>query len=168
LSGDASVLSALFNAVDVERTGLVDFKNFAYAYAVLKHGTSDQRTWLAFRAYDADHDGSISRNELAELLRSQRISETVVWRTVEGIFNLFDYNRDNLLNFDEFKASVLNNHLTLQAFWTQGALERVTAFPDALQCVQCGSRFYPETTPVSGRPVRCARCTISTPQRYAF
>lgn len=162
------MLVALFNAIDIDKTGLVDFKNFAYAYAVLRNGTMDQRIWLAFRAYDMDHDSFISRNDLAELLRSQRVTETALWRTVETVFNSYDYNRDNLLNFEEFKASVQNNQLPLQTFWTHGSLERNYGFHDALQCVQCGTRFYPETAPVPGRPVRCARCTISTPQRYTF
>lgn len=133
LSLDSRVLASLFNAVDVDRTGQVDFKNFAYALGVLKNGTMDQRTWLAFRAYDLDHDNFINKNELASLLRDQGTVEEALWRTVETIFSSYDYNRDSLMTYEEFKSAVLNNVLILQSFWTQGKSEHHYGFYNANQ-----------------------------------
>jgi Ca2+-binding EF-hand superfamily protein len=53
------VIKEMFNALDVKKTGRVDFSDFVYAISILQSGSIEERLKFAFTAYDIDHDGNI-------------------------------------------------------------------------------------------------------------
>ncbi len=60
----------LFNAFDKEDKGVIDFRDFAAGYAVMKRGSLEERLRFAFIAFDIDHSGYIDKEELLEMLKS--------------------------------------------------------------------------------------------------
>jgi serine/threonine-protein phosphatase 2B regulatory subunit len=52
LTNNNALIREIFNAIDTDKSGYIDFKNFIVGLSVLRHGTREQKLWLAFRAYD--------------------------------------------------------------------------------------------------------------------
>ena len=52
LTNNNALIREIFNAIDTDKSGYIDFKNFIVGLSMLRHGTREQKLWLAFRAYD--------------------------------------------------------------------------------------------------------------------
>lgn len=60
---------ALFKAADVDRSGMVDFKEFLTLMAALgSKGSADDKIALAFRVYDTDKSGKLDVREVKQML----------------------------------------------------------------------------------------------------
>ncbi|CAG0895954.1 unnamed protein product, partial [Cyprideis torosa] len=58
----------LFRSLDFNGTGLLNFEDFLLALSMLCRGTVEDRLKWAFRLYDQDGDGTISREEFASVV----------------------------------------------------------------------------------------------------
>ena len=61
---DSLFVDRIFNVVDTERRGLLDWPHYIKAMSALEQGTPDARTAFLFQIYDTGGDGGISREEL--------------------------------------------------------------------------------------------------------
>jgi len=59
----------LFDAIDVDNNGKLDWLEFATALGALCHGSQEERIDLAFRMADKNHDGLVSKSELLRFLK---------------------------------------------------------------------------------------------------
>jgi Ca2+-binding EF-hand superfamily protein len=106
--------SALFQAIDKKRDGIIDFDELVEFVGQMKRGDAAQRRLLAFQLLDADWDGVISLTDV------QRVQETRDRRTVSSesalaeiqrrnpsesqlIFNLIDSDYDGSVNYADFE-----------------------------------------------------------------
>ena len=53
------LVQELFNALDIQKIGKVDFGDFVCGMSVIKNGSVDEKLKIAFMAYDIDHNGFI-------------------------------------------------------------------------------------------------------------
>ncbi|KAL3869231.1 hypothetical protein ACJMK2_041939 [Sinanodonta woodiana] len=143
--GDTRTYSQhVFRSFDVNRDGRVDFKEFLIGLYV--SGCNDIRKKLswAFRVYDVDGNGKISREEMtcviSAILRlfSQRYTQVIPALLVDNFFETADTNQDGFLDLEEFieacqKTSVLADILQCDA----SASKIITTFssePDFVKC----------------------------------
>ena len=86
--------------VDVDHSGEIDFSEFVTATVNRGNLLQDEKLKAAFAVYDKDGSGSISTDEIKEVLGvGGNISEEVWAQIVSEI----DENGDGEVSFDEFK-----------------------------------------------------------------
>ena len=56
----------MFDIFDCDESGTIDFYEFFIAMVTIKHGTMDEQAELAFRLYDQDGDGILTRDEVLQ------------------------------------------------------------------------------------------------------
>merc|ERR1712113_458955 len=88
----------IFEAIDTDGSGEIEFTEWeAAALQNLAH-TSDEALRAAFRVFDLDEDGQISKQEFARVtnLSPEELSS----------FFTFDLDGDGLMSFEEFKQMI--------------------------------------------------------------
>ena len=110
--GDSSEFSQhVFRSFDVDHSGFIDFKEFMKSLSVTSRGTLDEKLEWAFRIYDIDGDGHISKAEMRRVVsdiyrmypNQDLIKKDSVEQRTDRMFETFDTNRDGKINLEEFK-----------------------------------------------------------------
>lgn len=123
LFGPRNAAKELFSSVDIERKGWIDFRNFVITLGMLRHGSMEDKIWIAFRAFNFNGTMSFEREELGYMVRSMNelkgvaLSDYDVGNMVNRVFSQFDFDRDNHLNFHEFREAMLSNVDSLLPFF---------------------------------------------------
>ena len=60
----------VFRTFDLNRDGIVDFREYMLALHVITNGTDEERLAWAFRLFDIDNNGVIDNNEVTEIARA--------------------------------------------------------------------------------------------------
>ncbi|KAL8002917.1 putative calcium binding protein [Plasmopara halstedii] len=114
------VIDRLFTAFDTEHKGIANMKELLSGLSILcRTSTQDEKVLAAFKIYDANKDGAISKNEMTHYLesvfkllfaldptREQQLgtsANTLAVATTSEIFEVADVNQDGELNFKEFQ-----------------------------------------------------------------
>ena len=104
---DSLFVDRIFNVVDTERRGLLDWPHYIKAMSALEQGTPDARTAFLFQVYDTGGDGGISREELRHFFVSSLMTEAdsfvegVADIFVEGVFSRINANEKGDLTLPE-------------------------------------------------------------------
>lgn len=89
-----------FNNVDMDRNGSIDFGEWCAATINKRTLLNEQNLKTAFQLFDKDGGGTISAEEVAEILGTNFSKEQSVWKE---IIKEVDLNGDGMIDFDEFK-----------------------------------------------------------------
>jgi len=97
-------IKSVFDSVDTDGSGAIDYSEFCAA--ALKSGQlrCDRAILAAFRVFDADGNGQISKAELGEVMMSQ-CADTA---ELDRLLDPWDADGDGQLSLDEFTAMVLS------------------------------------------------------------
>lgn len=60
----------IFNVLDTNKNGIVEFDEFITYLSILSRGTATQKADIAFNVYDYDNDGIVSRADLTRVVES--------------------------------------------------------------------------------------------------
>ncbi|OQV22258.1 putative Calmodulin [Hypsibius exemplaris] len=103
----ASELKSFMDEADHDRNGKIDFPEFL---AVMKTKMHDmmriEELEKAFRVFDFNGDGKISRAELRKVF--QNLDQHFEEDQISEMITVADMNRDGFIDFDEFSALVLS------------------------------------------------------------
>lgn len=111
--GDPSKFATLvFRVFDENSDGSIEFEEFIRALSITSRGSLDEKLQWAFKLYDVDNDGYITRDEMYNIVDAiyQMVGqapnsedENTPQRRVDKIFSQMDKNNDDKLTLDEFR-----------------------------------------------------------------
>ena len=93
----------MFNAVDTDRSGFIDYSEFVVAAMNESQLTSNDKLQAAFKMFDKDGSGVISPQEIKEVLTFGG-SNALSAQAIEQIIKEVDSNNDGEISFEEFVA----------------------------------------------------------------
>ncbi|KAJ8705453.1 hypothetical protein PYW08_012499 [Mythimna loreyi] len=126
----------VFKAFDVNCSGAISFRELLVTLSTLLRGSVYERLRWAFRLYDVDGDGAITRQELAEVVvavhellgrrappgsPAARLDDAKANEQVDRVFRKLDLNQDGVITIEEFLESCLKDDVitrSLQMFDT--------------------------------------------------
>eukprot|EP00930_Biecheleria_cincta_P018147 TRINITY_DN1422_c0_g2_i1.p1 TRINITY_DN1422_c0_g2~~TRINITY_DN1422_c0_g2_i1.p1 ORF type:complete len:474 (+),score=104.49 TRINITY_DN1422_c0_g2_i1:286-1707(+) len=90
--------------VDTDGSGVIDYTEFIAATLEQSRYMRDEVMWSAFRVFDKDGDGKISKEELGQVVAESRDDLERVQADVLAMIQEADTNKDGFISFEEFKA----------------------------------------------------------------
>jgi calcium-dependent protein kinase len=96
----------MFAKVDADGNGEIDYSEFVIATMNEKHLLSNNKLETAFKMFDKDGGGSISTDEIKQVLSfGQNLDESVI----NAIIKQVDENGDGEISYEEFQAMMVKN-----------------------------------------------------------
>jgi len=109
-TGDpSSIVEEIFRTYDVDKNDMVDFREFLCGVGVISNGTDSQRLRLAFRIFDRDQSGFISRDEYHAIFTGLYKAMGVFYGKEDKDFEAesfeqLDKNNDAKISYEEFET----------------------------------------------------------------
>jgi calcium-dependent protein kinase len=92
-------VNTMFDAVDMDNSGYIEYSEFIVASINEKQLTSIEKLTAAFRMFDKDNSGTITPSEIRAVLSSDNSLPTEV---IDTIIKQVDENGDGEISLDEF------------------------------------------------------------------
>lgn len=106
LKESAAEIQAILEEVDSDGSGVIDYTEFLAATLDKKVYQQQNVCWQAFRTFDRNGDGRISKDEIANILNGEdgKDVQACANRDLADIMKDIDKNGDGEIDFDEFMA----------------------------------------------------------------
>jgi len=108
VKGKMKIFDDIMTALDRNCNGVIDYTEFLTAASNKESVLSDENLLFAFKMFDSDNNGTISRQELKKVFETSEKKDDELWNE---IFNEVDLDGDGEITFEEFKrgmTSVIN------------------------------------------------------------
>jgi len=99
-------LMRLVEAMDSNGDKRISYTEFLAACLEEKHYTQEAACWHAFRYFDRDTDGRVTRQELFEALKDEEFNDMLPQKVIADLIKSADTNGNQTLDFYEFMALV--------------------------------------------------------------
>jgi len=97
-------MAAALERVDTDGSGSIDYTEFIAATLEQSKYMKDEVMWSAFRVFDKDGDGKITREELRSVIANSGDDLARVDADVAAMIQDADTDKDGVISYDEFKA----------------------------------------------------------------
>ena len=97
----------MFNKVDTDKSGFIDYSEFVVAAMNENQLTSNEKLQAAFKMFDKDNSGSISAEEIREVL-SFGGTNPLSKEAIDAIIKQVDENGDGDISYEEFVDMMKN------------------------------------------------------------
>ncbi|XP_046853081.1 neurocalcin-delta B-like [Xenia sp. Carnegie-2017] len=102
----------IFRTFDGNSDGKIDFREFMVSLSVTTRGSAEEKLEWAFKVYDVDGNGFITKKEMELIVRSvdkvlsqNRKAYNLSDIRTDRVFKNFDKNQDGVLSFGEFSEA---------------------------------------------------------------
>ncbi|CAD8180467.1 unnamed protein product [Paramecium octaurelia] len=100
------IVNKIFKYSDVDRSGTIEYTEFIVAYSELSNLMAQEKLEKAFKLFDKDGNGTISKQELQEIFGGLALQENQ-W---ENVFSELDTNGDGMVTFQEFTQLLMKDN----------------------------------------------------------
>jgi len=97
-------LAKILDEVDSDGSHRIDYTEFLAATLDKKTYAREDVCWAAFRVFDRDGNGKITKDELAQVLGNDQIKDELGQEMLDKIIGETDKNGDGVIDFEEFMA----------------------------------------------------------------
>lgn len=112
----------VFRCFDIDRNGLIDFKEFMLAIGITSGGSAEEKLKWVFRLYDTDRDGVVEQSEMSNIVfsiydmvgASSRDELALASEKARNMFKRMDSDSDGLLTETEFLTACMNDKVLAQ------------------------------------------------------
>ncbi|CAH0385528.1 unnamed protein product [Bemisia tabaci] len=114
----------VFKAFDVNCSGAISFKDLLLTLSTLLRGSTYEKLRWAFKLYDINGDGCITRSELGEIVvaihelmgkKHQHDVDRKARTHVDTVFRKLDINQDGVITLEEFIESCLKDDVIVRS-----------------------------------------------------
>jgi calcium-dependent protein kinase len=113
LGGDVAKVEELFSKMDMDGSKNIDYTEFCAAAMGEKAVSQDEMLWAAFKTFDVDNSGSISVENLRQILDNADVQDQWSAETCKDvgqeIVSRFDSDGDGLICFEDFQKMMSKN-----------------------------------------------------------
>eukprot|EP01002_Notosolenus_urceolatus_P012046 NODE_4126_length_839_cov_7.137975_g3414_i0.p1 GENE.NODE_4126_length_839_cov_7.137975_g3414_i0~~NODE_4126_length_839_cov_7.137975_g3414_i0.p1 ORF type:complete len:211 (-),score=49.79 NODE_4126_length_839_cov_7.137975_g3414_i0:78-710(-) len=132
------LLDRMFALFDKDSSGHIDFREFLVGLSILcDKGSKEAKLKFAFKMYDLDGDGFISKDELLKIVESCLFQNSLslpteaLQKLVDATFRQADIDGDGRITVEEFDKYVINH---------PQVIEQLTINSDTLRQVQAQNK----------------------------
>lgn len=97
-------LQVLFEAIDVDGSRRIDYTEFLAAALDRRRQREDSACWAAFQVFDTDGSGTISKQELVNVLGNDAVQDMMNSTAISRVLQDCDMDQDGSIDFQEFMA----------------------------------------------------------------
>eukprot|EP00437_Effrenium_voratum_P005556 CAMPEP_0181423470 /NCGR_PEP_ID=MMETSP1110-20121109/14144_1 /TAXON_ID=174948 /ORGANISM="Symbiodinium sp., Strain CCMP421" /LENGTH=501 /DNA_ID=CAMNT_0023546595 /DNA_START=65 /DNA_END=1570 /DNA_ORIENTATION=- len=97
-------LAAILDGVDADGSGVIDYTEFLAATLDRQQYMKEDVCWAAFRVFDRNGDGHISKDELKQVLSNSEVEDALGAKAIAELMLEVDSNGDGIIDFEEFMA----------------------------------------------------------------
>ncbi|XP_037624228.1 guanylyl cyclase inhibitory protein [Sebastes umbrosus] len=118
-SESAEYAQQIFRTLDNNGDGVVDFREYVMAISMLIEGSAVEKLRWSFKLYDKDRDGSITREEMLEIMQAVYKMNVAAALTepnpltaeecTNGIFVRLDKDNNAIISLEEFIEGALDD-----------------------------------------------------------
>lgn len=117
---DKFLQELIFSTFEAEGDGVITFQDLVSALSIIARGSADQKLLFAFRMYDLNGDGFITKDEMQKVMNSfyKLVGPLVSFsgkkyespqHLVDEVFEMLDTNSDGKISLEEYKQGAMKN-----------------------------------------------------------
>jgi len=95
-------LQIMFEAIDVDGSRRIDYTEFLAAALDRRRQREDSACWAAFQVFDTDGSGTISKQELVNVLGDEAVKDMMNSTAISRVLQDCDMDRNGSIDFHEF------------------------------------------------------------------
>jgi len=107
-------LKEIMQAIDADGSGQIDYTEFLAATMDKKTYVQEDLCWAAFRVFDRDNSGAITKHELAQVLGDSKVEGALGRSACAEVLAECDLNGDGQIDFEEFMSMMRNRTHTVK------------------------------------------------------
>jgi len=100
----AEQIPMILEGIDVDGSGEIDYTEFLAAALERREFQEETACWAAFKVFDRNGDGHITKRELAHVLNSYHIAHKFNREQLQELMREVDANGDGHIDFEEFRT----------------------------------------------------------------
>jgi calcium-dependent protein kinase len=97
------IFEEMLTSLDQNCNGVIDYTEFLTAASNKEHLLSDTNLLFAFKMFDKDNSGTITKTELRAVFETGEKKDDELWHE---IFAEVDLDKDGEITFEEFQSSM--------------------------------------------------------------